>query len=346
MTHERGASSARAQTTATAASVSPWWTLVAVECGNFVVYMDGFIVTLALPAMAREFGVGIRSIKWVVVAYLGAVTVTLLLAGRLADLWGRRRVTIAGMTIHTLSALLCAIAPTLATLLAFRVLQGIGGALVLANVMAEISAVFPHERRRVAMGVNASVLALGQVTGLVVGGLLTGWLGWRSIFVVAVAVGIAGFVLETAVLRRVPASVAPASVDWMGAILSIVVVGRPFVLIERLSMGPWDSRSLALVVAGIACFWLFIVAERRSPRPLIDLRLFKSRAFVCGSAAASCYFMAATSCYFLMPLYAQILMGLPPLLAGLSLLPMAVALTLGSQLFPHITKGVSARVLT
>jgi MFS family permease len=153
------ASSARAQPTATAAA-NPWWTLVAVECGNFVVYMDGFIVTLALPAMAREFGVGIRSIKWVVVAYLGAVTVTLLLAGRLADLWGRRRVTIAGMAIHTLGALLCAAAPTLGTLLAFRVLQGVGGALILANVMAEISAVFPHERRRLAMGVNASVLVV------------------------------------------------------------------------------------------------------------------------------------------------------------------------------------------
>src|SRR5262245_17374103 len=343
MTHERGASSARAQTTATAASVSPWWTLVAVECGNFVVYMDGFIVTLALPAMAREFGVGIRSIKWVVVAYLGAVTVTLLLAGRLADLWGRRRVTIAGMTIHTLSALLCAAAPSLTALLAFRVVQGIGGALILANVMAEISAVFPHERRRLAMGVNASVLALGQVSGLVVGGLLTGWIGWRSIFLVAVAVGAAGLALDMVVLRRPTVSARPASIDWAGAILSILVVGTPFLLIERLSKGFWTARGLGLVLVGAVCVGLFIMVERRSSRPLVDLNLFRSRAFVCGSFAAACYFMAATSCYFLMPLYAQILMGLSPLLAGLSLLPMSVALTLASQLLPRVTKGVSAR---
>src|SRR5215468_3236287 len=91
---------------------SRWWVLAAVECGNFVVYLDGFIVTLALPAMAREFGVGIHEIKWAVVSYLAAVTVTLLLAGRLADIWGRRLVTITGMALHTMGAVLCALAPT------------------------------------------------------------------------------------------------------------------------------------------------------------------------------------------------------------------------------------------
>jgi len=308
--------------------------------------MDGFIVTLALPAMAREFDVGIRSVKWVVVAYLGALTVSLLLAGRLADLWGRRRVTIVGMALHTVTAALCAVAPTMATLLLFRVLQGIGGALVLANVMAEISAVFPHERRRVAMGVNASVLALGQVTGLVVGGLLTGWVGWRSIFLVAVVVGVVGLALDVAVLRRPTPPARPASLDWAGAVLSIAVVGTPFLIVERLSLGLWSASSIGLILVGAACLWLFIVVERRSRRPLVDLGLFRSRGFVCGSVAAACYFIAASSCYFLMPLYAQLLLGLPPLLAGLSLLPVALALTGASQILPHITKGISARVLT
>ncbi|MGA2228068.1 MAG: MFS transporter, partial [Syntrophobacteraceae bacterium] len=153
-----------------------WWVLAAVECGNFVVYMDGFIVTLALPAMARHFGVGIHEVKWVLVAYLAAVTVALLLAGRLADRWGRKPVTVVGVALLTLGAALCALAPTLTTLIAFRVLQGLGGALVLANVMAEITAVFPKEERRRAMAVNASVLAMGQVTGLLLGGFLIDWL--------------------------------------------------------------------------------------------------------------------------------------------------------------------------
>src|SRR5262245_46849239 len=113
-----------------------WWIFAAVQCGNFIVYMDGFIVTLALPAMAREFGVGIHAIKWAVVSYLGALTVTLLVAGRLADLFGRRQITILGMALHAVAAALCAAAPTLGVLLVFRGLQGLGGAMVLANVMA------------------------------------------------------------------------------------------------------------------------------------------------------------------------------------------------------------------
>ncbi|MBW4532110.1 MAG: MFS transporter [Aphanothece saxicola GSE-SYN-MK-01-06B] len=137
-----------------------WWTLAAVECGNFVVYMDGFIVTLALPAMALEFGVGLPVLKWVIVAYLLTVTVTLLPAGRLADIWGRRRIVVIGMGVLVVTSVLCALAPTVETLIAFRVLQGVGGGLVLANVMAEITAVFPKQERRKAMAVNASILAL------------------------------------------------------------------------------------------------------------------------------------------------------------------------------------------
>ena len=122
-----------------------WWALAAVECGNVVVYMDGFIVTLALPAMARHFGVDLSVLKWVIVAYLLSVTVTLLPAGRLADIWGRKRIMVIGMTVLAVSAVLCALAPTVETLIAWRVLQGIGGGLVLANVMAEITAVFPRK---------------------------------------------------------------------------------------------------------------------------------------------------------------------------------------------------------
>src|SRR6516164_699401 len=126
----------------TQCSAHRWWTLAAVECGNFVVYMDGFIVTLALPTLARHFGVALSVLKWVIVAYLLTVTVTLLPAGRLADIWGRKRIVVIGLTVLVVSAVLCALAPTVETLIACRVLQGIGGGLVLANVMAEITAVF------------------------------------------------------------------------------------------------------------------------------------------------------------------------------------------------------------
>src|SRR5262249_35182195 len=203
-----------------------WWVLAAVECGNFVVYMDGFLVPLALPAMARHFGVGLHEIKWVLVAYLAALTVTLLLAGSLADRWGRKPVTVVGVALLALGAVLCALAPTLPALLAFRVLQGLGGALVLANVMAEITAVFPRKERRRAMGVNASVTAMGQVTGLLLGGGLIGWLGWRSIFLVAVVIGGLALALDPVVLRNRTTG-AGAPLPWCCAGLSLPVFPPP-----------------------------------------------------------------------------------------------------------------------
>ncbi len=322
-----------------------WWALAAVECGNFVVYTDGFIVTLALPAMARHFRVGIHEVKWVLIAYLTALTVALLLAGRLADRWGRKPVTMAGIALLVLGAALCAVAPTLPALIACRVVQGLGGALVLANVMAEITAVFPHEQRRLAMAVNTSVLALGQVTGLVLGGLLIGWLGWRSTFLVIVAVGGLGLVMDWRVLRGRTAGPRPP-MDWRGAVLSVLVIGAPFLLIERLSWDLRDWAGLALLAAAPALLGLFVAAERRAAWPLLDLRLFRSRAFTCGSAASAFYFVAATSAYFLMPLYAQVVLGLSPFSAGLLLVPLAVALTASSQLVGRLSGRFSVRLVS
>ena len=322
-----------------------WWVLAAVECGNFVVYMDAFIVTLALPAMAREFGVGIHEIKWVLVAYLAALTVTLLLAGRLADRWGRKTVTVIGVGLLALGAALCALAPTLRALIAFRVLQGLGGALVLANVMAEITAIFPREERRRAMAVNASVLAMGQVTGLLLGGFLIDRLGWRSIFLVILAICGLGLALDLAVLRN-RTSGAGAPMDIWGGVLSILVVGVPFLLVESLSRNLQDPIALAFLLGGLILLCLFVMVERRSAWPLLDLRLFRSRAFTCGSIAAAFYFIVATFGYFLLPLYAQVVLRLSPFSAGLLIVPLSVALTVSSQLIGHMAGRFSARVVS
>src|SRR5215471_438845 len=212
-----------------------WWALAAVECGNFVVYMDGFIVTLALPTMARHFGVALSVLKWVIVAYVLSVTVTLLPAGRLADIWGRKRIVVIGTSVLVVSAVLCALAPTVETLIVCRVLQGIGGGLVLANVMAEITAVFPGQERRKAMAVNASVLALAQVTGLVLGGLLIDQFGWRSLFLIMLAVSALGLIASSVILEPAFRATGRASLDWMGTIFAVGAVGAPFLFIEQLS---------------------------------------------------------------------------------------------------------------
>jgi EmrB/QacA subfamily drug resistance transporter len=322
-----------------------WWVLAAVECGNFVVYMDGFIVTLALPAMNRDFGVGLREVKWVLLAYLATLTVSLLLAGRLADLWGRRVVTVSGMALLTVGAIGCALAPSVAALIAFRIIQGFGGALVLSNVMAVITAVFPRQERRPAMAVNATVLAVGQIAGLVFGGFLIGALGWRAIFWFVGAVGALGLVLDVAVLRgsidepRVP-------MDWWGAMLSILVIGVPFVVVEQLSSNLQAPIGGAMILMGLILLGLFVLVELRSAHPMLNLQMFRLKTLTCGSVAAACYFVAANACYFLVPLYAQLILGMPPLTAGLLLVPLSLALTGSSQMIGHVGKQWSARLVS
>lgn len=323
-----------------------WWTLLAVECGNFVVYMDGFIVTLALPAMARHFGVGLSVLKWVIVAYLLTVTVTLLPAGRLADIWGRRRIVVIGMSILVLSAVLCALAPTVETLIAFRVLQGMGGGLVLANVMAEITAVFPKQERRKAMAVNASILALAQVTGLVLGGLLISTFGWRSLFLVILTVSLAGLILSLWILKARPRTCDRTSMDWKGAVLVVGATSAPFLVIERLSQDWLNPVNLAILLGGMVALVLFVVVERGLPKPLLNLNLFRSRAFTCGSVSAGFYFVSAVSCYFLLPLYAQLVLGRSPVMAGLLVVPLSLVLTATSLTVSSMGNRFSARSIS
>ncbi|MBD2719206.1 MFS transporter [Synechococcus sp. FACHB-909] len=323
-----------------------WWTLAAVECGNFVVYMDGFIVTLALPAMARQFGVGLPVLKWVIVAYLLTVTVTLLPAGRLADIWGRRRIVVIGMGVLVVTSVLCALAPTVEILIGFRVLQGVGGGLVLANVMAEITAVFPKQERRKAMAVNASILALAQVTGLVLGGLLIGQFGWRSLFLVILAVSLAGLILSLRILKARPRSQDRSAMDWTGALLAVVATSAPFLVIEQLSQEGLSPASLALLMGGAAALALFVGVEQRLPKPLLTLSLFRSRAFSFGSVAAAFYFVAAVACYFLLPLYAQLVLGRTPVMSGVLIVPLSLVLTATSLTVSSLGDRTGARTLS
>ncbi|MCP9837547.1 MFS transporter [Cyanobium sp. N.Huapi 1H5] len=323
-----------------------WWTLAAVECGNFVVYMDGFIVTLALPAMARQFGVGLPVLKWVIVAYLLTVTVTLLPAGRLADIWGRRRIVVIGMGVLVVTSVLCALAPTVEILIGFRVLQGVGGGLVLANVMAEITAVFPKQERRKAMAVNASILALAQVTGLVLGGLLIGQFGWRSLFLVILAVSLAGLILSLRILKARPRSQDRSAMDWTGALLAVVATSAPFLVIEQLSQQGLNPASLAILMGGAAALALFVAVEQRLPKPLLTLSLFRSRAFTFGSVAAAFYFVAAVACYFLLPLYAQLVLGRSPVMSGVLIVPLSLVLTATSLTVSSLGDRAGARTLS
>lgn len=327
----------------------PWNVLAAVEIGNFVVYMDGFIVNLALPWMMLEFGIPVTTVKWVVVAYLLSLTVTLLTAGRIADMVGRRRpVALAGMILLTISSGLCFFSPTFGVLVALRVLQGVGGALMICNVMAVITYVFPAEKRTMAMSINASVLALGQVTGLVFGGFLISRFGWRPVFLLIAALSMVGVVLAFFVKSQ-PTEVRQerdVSFDWAGSLFSILGIGALFFAFERLGDDVSNPLGLGLIPMGLMLMIVFVAIERKVRSPLLDLSLFRSRVFLFGSSAAGIYFIAATSCYFMMPFYLQVAMGHPPLKAGILMVPLALGLSGTTIITARLARKISPFSLT
>ena len=321
-----------------------WRVLAAVECGNFLVYMDAFVVTLSLPTLSRYFGVGLSEVRWVMIAYLATLTVTLLLAGRLADFWGRQRVTIAGMALLALGAGLSVLAPGLEALIVYRVIQGFGGALVLATVMAAITAVFPPGGPAPGDGDQCHGPGDGADHGTALWRLAPGMGGLAAVFVFLAILAAIGLVLDLAVLRRSALPAVP--MDWWGGLLSIPLLGSPFLMIETFSRD-LDAPTVGLfVTVAAALLGMFVVVEKRSARPLLELRLFRIRPFVCGSIAAALYFVTATSCYFLLPLYAQFILGLSPLSAGLLLVPLSVALTATSQLVGRLSHRFGARTIS
>jgi hypothetical protein len=148
------------------------------------------------------------------------------------------------------------------------------------------------------------------------------------------------------ILELAPRAAGRAPLDWLGAILTVWSVGVPFLLIEKFSADLLDPTRMVLLAGGIAVLALFVAVERRAPRPLLDLNLFRSRAFTCGSAAAAFYFVAAVSCYFLLPLDAQVVLGLSPVMAGVLVVPLSVVLTALSLLVGHLGGRFGARALS
>jgi EmrB/QacA subfamily drug resistance transporter len=327
-----------------------WWALAVVQSGILMATIDGSIVNIALPTIMHDFGVGIETVELVVVAYLFAITLTLLSVGRLADMIGRKRVVVAGYAIFTLSSVLCGLAPTAAALIGCRLLQALGAACLMANGMAITSAVFPRNERGRALGINGTIVATGTTIGPSLGGLLIQAFGWRSIFMINLPLGLLAVALGALVLREERISGprrASQRFDFPGAVLSGLGLGALLLGFQRAaSEGAFDAICLAFVVAGVALLGVLVVVERRTPDPLLDMRLFTVRAFSYGSVAAFLSFVAMSTNIFLMPFYLQLVLGHSPLEAGLMLSPVSLMLAFVAPLAGWLSDRVGSRSLT
>ncbi|WP_203594174.1 MFS transporter, partial [Streptomyces sp. SID9124] len=310
-----------------------------------IVSLDTTALNVALPAMRRELDASVAGMQWTIDAYTLVLASLLMLAGSTADRIGRRKVFMAGLVLFTLGSALCSLAPNLEALIAFRMVQAVGGSMLNPVAMSIITNTFtdPRERAR-AIGVWGAVVGISMAAGPVVGGGLVDSVGWRSIFWVNLPVGLAALLLTW---RYVPESRAHRArrPDPVGQLLVITLLGSlTYAIIEAPQKG-WTSGEI-LLFAGLAAAALagLLVYEPRRTDPLIDLRFFRSVPFSGATVIAVSAFAALGGFLFLNTLYLQDVRGLSALDAGLYTLPMAAVVCLLSPLSGRLVASRGPRV--
>ena len=290
-----------------------------------IVGLDVTIVNVALPSIGHDFGASVSGLQWTVDAYTLVLASLLMLSGSTADRLGRKRTFVAGLITFSAGSLLCSLAPNLTALVIFRMVQAVGGSMLNPVAMSIITNTFTDAKERAqAVGVWAAVVGVSMALGPVIGGLLVGSVGWRSIFWINIPVGVVAVILT---LRFIPESRAPKPrrVDGIGQLLVIVLLASlTYGIIEAPERG-WGSTVIigAFTLAAAALFGL-IGWERRRDEPLINLRFFRSVPFSGAAIIAVAAFATLGGFLFLNTLYLQEVRGFSPLKAGLCTLPMAV----------------------
>jgi EmrB/QacA subfamily drug resistance transporter len=307
--------------------------LVICSMSLLIVGLDATIVNVALPAIRRSLHASLSGLQWTIDAYTLVIASLLMLAGSTADRVGRKRTFQTGLTVFSLGSLLCALAPNLQLLIAFRALQAVGGSMMNPVAMSIIRNVFEDPRERAqAIGVWGAMFGLSIALGPIVGGALVDSVGWRSVFLVNVPVGLIAIGL-TAIY--VPESRAPSArrLDPVGQVLVIAALASlTYAIIEAPRRGWGAAEIVVLLVVAVSCFAGLIRYELRRHQPLLEMRFFASAPFSGASVIALAAFAAQGGFLFLNTLYLQDVRGLSPFHAGLYLLPMAVMLLICAPL--------------
>jgi EmrB/QacA subfamily drug resistance transporter len=290
--------------------------------------LDTSIANAGLPTLAVAFSASFQAVQWIVLAYLLAITTLIVSVGRLGDIVGRRRLLLAGIGLFTLASLLCGIAPTLGVLIAARVAQGLGAAIMMVLTVALVGGTVPKEKTGSAMGLLGTMSALGTTLGPSLGGVLIAGFGWRTIFLVNVPLGILNFLLvhrSLPVERREPKA---ASFDHAGTLLLALTLAA-YALSMTIGRGSFGPRNIALLVAAVFGGGLFLLAETKAASPLIRLAMFRNpvlSASLTMSALVSTVMMATL---VVGPFYLSRALGLRTLVVGLllSVGPLVAALS-------------------
>ncbi len=312
---------------------------------SFLTPFMGSAVNLALPSIGEEFSLNAVTLNWIVSSYMLTTSILLLPAGRAGDILGRRKVFTAGMVVFTLSMILLTFTPGIRWLIGVRILQGVGGAMMFGTNMAILTSVFPPGERGRAMGINVTAVYAGLASGPFLGGLLTRYLGWRSIFALLIPMGIVSLILIRSRMKKEWAEARGESFDWPGAVVYGFAMAA---LMYGFSKLP-DLRGWIITGTGLLLMPLFILREKKAFHPLFDITLISgNRVFAFSSLAALIHYAATSAIGFFLSLFLQYIKDLGPRDAGFVLMAWPVTMTLISplagKLSDHHNPGVLASI--
>ncbi len=322
-----------------------WYVMAAVAMGIFLATIDGSIVNVALPTLVEALDTDFAIIQWVVLSYLLTVTTLLATVGRLADMYGKKPLYTAGFVVFTLGSLFCGLAPTAGWLIAARIFQGVGAALLLALGLAILTEAFPPTERGRALGIGGAIVSIGIVLGPTLGGLIIENVSWHWIFFVNVPIGIVGGFMAW---RYVPATHpgGDQQFDIAGAALLFVSL---LTLLLGLTNGQREGflspLSVGLFIVSVVSFVLFLVVEWRHPQPIIELRLFRSRMFSVNLITGFLVFVGLGST-LLIPFYLEGVLGYDVQQVGFLLAVVPISLGIVAPLSGALSDRMGSRPIT
>ena len=305
-----------------------WWTLAAVAFGLFMIMLDNTVVNVALPSIQRDLDAGLPELQWIVTGYALTFAALMLIGGKAADAFGRRRVFVLGIAVFTLASLWCGLADSGGTLIAARVVQGAGAALMNPATLSIIAATFPPRQRGTAIGIWAGVSALALAIGPLVGGLLTEHLSWHWIFWVNVPVGALG-IAATYFFVDESRDETHERLDVPGLLTSgLGLFALTYGLIEANTYGWTSARIVASFAVAVVALAAFLVLERTQRAPMLPLELFRSGTYTGANVVVLLVALAMFGVFFFVSLYMQNILGYSAVQAGAAFLPMTVLIIL------------------
>ena len=322
-----------------------WWVLSCTSLGMLLATVNSGTLIIALPDLERALGVDLLTLVWVILAYMIASTVLVLTFGRLSDVFGRRKAYVAGLFVFSLASLGAGFAVGGTDLILWRVVQGIGAALIFANAAALVTDAFPKEELGLAMGTNVMVAAVGLVIGPVLGGVLVE-ISWHWVFWFNVPFGLFGTAWAWVVLQELVMPEREHRFDWWGTLAFVLGLTALTFGVSRGGIATWSGTVTVVAIASsMVLLPLFILIERRTEEPMLDLSLFADRRFSAATGAAFISGFSRFALTFLFVLYFQGALGDSPILAGVKLAPLALGMLLSSPLAGRYADRHDSRTL-